>query len=60
MIQTLNYIEYPERKEKILERLDDSEELGITIDKTLHYGKLGKEYVNPDLYKKLVAENSND
>lgn len=60
MIQTLNYIEYPERKEKILERLDDSEELGITIDKTVHYGKLGKEYVNPNLYKKLVVENSND
>ena len=52
MIQTLNYIEYPERKAAIRSRLDASDELGIEIDDDLHYGKLGKEYVSPALYQK--------
>lgn len=55
MIQTLNYIEYPDRKEKIRKRLDTPDELGIEIDDTLHYGKLGKEYVNTELYE--MAKN---
>lgn len=52
MIKTLNYIEYPERKEAIRSRLDTPDELGIVIDDKLHYGKLGKEYVSPVLYQK--------
>ncbi len=52
MIKTLNYIEYPERKEAIRSRLDTQDELGIEIDDNLHYGKLGKEYVSPVLYQK--------
>lgn len=56
MLHTLNYIEYPDRKDEIRKRLDTPDELGITIDDSLHYGKIGKEYVNPDLYNKLKTE----
>ncbi len=53
IIETLNYIEYPERKKAIRERLQKSDELGIFIDDNLHYGKEGKAYVNPQKYEQL-------
>ena len=53
IIETLNYIEYPERKKAIRERLQTSDELGIFIDDNLHYGKEGKAYVNPQKYEQL-------
>lgn len=58
MRNTLNYIEYSDRKEAIRNRLDKPDELGIQIDDNLHYGKLGKEYVSPVLYQqKKDGEN---
>lgn len=53
VIKTLNYIEYPDRKAKIRDRLSSPDELEIEIDDSLHYGKLGKEYVSPMLYQQL-------
>lgn len=53
VINTLNYIEYPEHKKEIRIRLDSPDELGIVIDDNLHYGKMGKEYVRPSEYDKL-------
>lgn len=55
VIKTLNYIEYPEHKKAIRSRLSAPDELGITIDDTLHYGKLGTEYVRPAEYNALKA-----
>lgn len=54
VLKTLNYIEYPDRKQMIRNGLSDPNELGLEIDDKLHYGKLGKEYCNPDRYQKLV------
>lgn len=51
IIKTLNYIEYPNRKQEIRDRLTEPDELGIVIDDELHYGKLGKEYVKLSLYE---------
>ena len=53
VINTLNYIEYPEHKKEIRIRLNSPDELGIVIDDNLHYGKMGKEYVRPSEYDKL-------
>lgn len=53
VIQTMNYIDYPNHKDEISARLDDPMELGVEIDKNLHYGKLGKHYVRPSEYEKL-------
>ena len=53
IIKTLNYIEYPDRKKRIRERLEEPEELGVLIDDNLHYGKEGKAYVNPQKYAQL-------
>ena len=59
VISTLNYIEYPDRKKKILDSLDTPDELGITIDPAVHYGKLGKEYVRPAEYALLKKGDIN-
>ncbi len=53
VIQTLNYIDYPEYKAEIRKRLDSPDELGVEIDDNLHYGKLGKEYLRPHIYEQL-------
>lgn len=53
ILKTLNYIEYPDRKQKIRESLKEPGELGIIIDDNLHYGKEGKAYVNPQKYEQL-------
>ena len=45
MIQTLNGIEYPDAKEKILSRLSTPDQLGIVIDKQVHYGKNSELWV---------------
>lgn len=44
VIQTLNGIEYPEAKVKILSRLEDPLELGITIDLGTHYGIMAGQW----------------
>ena len=54
VIQTMNYIDYPNHKDEISKRLDDPMELGVAVDKKLHYGKLGAPYVRPSEYKKLL------
>lgn len=54
IIQTMNYIDYPNHKDQISERLEDPMELGVAVDKNLHYGKLGKPYVRPSEYEKLL------
>lgn len=54
IIQTMNYIDYPNHKNQISERLEDPMELGVAVDKNLHYGKLGKPYVRPSEYEKLL------
>ena len=53
IIQTMNYIDYPEHKDMISQRLEDHMELGVAVDKSLHYGKLGKPYVRPAMYEQL-------
>ena len=53
IIQTMNYIEYPTQKDQISERLDDPMELGVAVNKNVHYGKLGKPYVRPSVYEQL-------
>ena len=53
IIQTMNYIDYPTQKDQISERLDDPMELGVAVDKNVHYGKLGKPYVRPSVYEQL-------
>jgi uncharacterized protein (DUF169 family) len=53
IIETLNYIEYPERKKAIRQRIQRPDELGVLIDDELHYGKEGKAYVNPQRYEQL-------
>lgn len=58
ILATLNYIEYPERKQAIRGRLESPGELGITIDDQIHYGKEGKVYVNPQKYEQLKSEES--
>ncbi len=45
VIQTLNGIEYPDAKEKILSRLSTPDQLGIVIDKQVHYGKNSELWV---------------
>lgn len=55
IIQTMNYIDYPNQKDAIRARLVSPDELGVTVDDNLHYGKLGKEYVRPDMYEKLKS-----
>lgn len=54
VVQTLNYIEYPKRKKKILAGLDAPGELGIAVDEKVHYKYEGKDYVNPERYKRLL------
>lgn len=54
VIQTMNYIDYPNHKDEISKRLDDPTELGVAVDKKLHYGKLDAPYVRPSEYKKLL------
>ena len=54
VIQTMNYIDYPKQKAEIRKRLSNPMELGVEVDDSLHYGQLGKPYVRPDSYKKLV------
>lgn len=53
VLATLNYIEYPDEKEKIRKSLEFKDQLDTEIDDDLHYGKLGREYVDPKLFKKL-------
>ena len=55
VIQTMNYIDYPNHKDAISKRLDDPMELGVAVDKKLHYGKLGAPYVRPSEYKMLLG-----
>ena len=55
IIQTMNYIDYPNQKDAIRARLVSPDELGVLVDDNLHYGKLGKEYVRPDMYEKLKS-----
>ena len=55
IIQTMNYIDYPNQKDAIRARLVSPDELGVPVDDNLHYGKLGKEYVRPDMYEKLKS-----
>lgn len=55
VIQTMNYIDYPNHKDEISKRLYDPMELGVAVDKKLHYGKLGAPYVRPNEYKKLLG-----
>lgn len=55
IIQTMNYIDYPNQKDAIRARLVSPDELGVLVDDKLHYGKLGKEYVRPDMYEKLKS-----
>lgn len=57
VLQTLNYIEYPDRKQKIREVLDSPDELGIEIQDQLHYGKEGKIFVNPQKYQEMKEES---
>lgn len=54
VLQTMNYIDYPNQKEEIRRSLEYPEELGVIVDDNLHYGKLGKAYVRPDVYNQLV------
>lgn len=54
VLHTLNYIEYPNRKQKIRDVLDSPDELGVDIRDDLHYGKEGKAFVNPQKYQALV------
>ena len=51
VIQTLNGIEYPTPKDEILQRLESPDELGIVIDKQVHYGK------NSELWAKKRQED---
>ncbi len=53
VIQTMNYIDYPNHKAEIRDSLDDPEELGVIVDDNLHYGKEGKAYIRPSLYEQL-------
>ncbi|QUO32443.1 DUF169 domain-containing protein [Faecalicatena sp. Marseille-Q4148] len=53
VIQTLNYIEFPKYKEKIRQRLNYPEELGIIVDDNINASRLGKEYLRPHLYEQL-------
>lgn len=54
VIQTMNYIDYPKQKAEIRKRLSDPMDLGVEVDDSLHYGQLGKPYVSPDSYRKLI------
>ena len=48
IIETLNLIEYPDKKKLIEERLEYKDELGIEIDYDIHYGKLAGNYTSLD------------
>ena len=56
VIQTMNYIDYPERKAEIRARLSSEDELGAEPDDRLHYGRLGEEYIRPELYEKMKGD----
>lgn len=53
ILATMNYIEYPDHKQEIRDSLEDPDELGVSIDDDLHYGKLGGDYVDPKRYNNL-------
>ncbi len=59
VIQTMNYIDYPDRKAEIRARLSSEDELGELPDDRLHYGRLGREYTRPELYEKIRGRDGN-
>lgn len=57
VLATMNYIEYPDHKQAIRDSLTTEDELGLPIDDSLHYGKLGHAYVDPKSYEAMKKGN---
>ena len=53
VLATMNYIEYPDHKQAIRDSLTTEDELGLLVDDSLHYGKLGHAYVDPKSYEAM-------